>query len=170
MSPTAMSLKVAGWPFLVILVSDATSKVRLPTVNVMAVVSTALTLPLKTEPSCFLGLTGAVCPGAAGGVVPVSCARESMGAAMMAVAKRLRVSLIICFFMWLTISFFGRTRRSRMSAGRGGSKTIHHADNSPRAFGQQFHGVARQILRQQRQGLAFGAGQIRADMDERVAI
>ena len=99
-----MSLRIAGWPFLVILVSDVTSKVRLPTVNVIALVSTALTGPRKTRPSCFLGLAGSVCPGAAGGLVPLSCARESMGAAMMAVAKRLKVSLTICFFIMLIIS------------------------------------------------------------------
>src|SRR5476649_1623278 len=98
-SSTTMSLKIAGFPALVMRVSDVISNVRLPTVSVIALVSTLTTLPEATSVvSTFLGLAGAgalvagISTGGAattGGsgsaadaaMLLVSCARESTGAA-----------------------------------------------------------------------------------------
>src|SRR5271163_1882254 len=108
-----MSLKIAGFPPLVMRVSDVISNVRLPIVNVIAFVSTSLTLPVATSVVCsFFGLAGAalVAGVSTGGTATtggngsdvgatvlllVSCARESTGAASSAQTAIFRIVLFI---------------------------------------------------------------------------
>src|SRR5665213_2963508 len=96
-----MLLKIAGFPPFEMRVSDVISNVRLPTVKVIALVSTLLTLPEAASDvrGFFFALTGAVAVAAgisvAGGaattgggsftagaaMVLLSCPRENTGAA-----------------------------------------------------------------------------------------
>src|SRR5471032_344118 len=115
-----MSLKIAGFPAFVMRVSDVMSNVRLPTVNVIALVSTSLTLPEATSVvRGFFGLTGALvlagisagattcgttgggvssCAGGAAMVLLVSCPRESTGAASSAQTAIFKIVFFIFYF------------------------------------------------------------------------
>src|SRR5580658_10508543 len=88
--------RMAGFPLLVILVSEVMRKVRLPTVSVMALVFRPSTLPWKGAPcACLAGVAAVVSV-----LVPESCARKTAGAAIRLAATRENK---VIFTIWLFI-------------------------------------------------------------------
>ena len=164
LSPTATPLKVAGWPFLVILVADVMSNIHLLTVNVMALVFTAMTMPLNTMFSCFLGLGCVVWLVAAGAFV--TSARDNTGMATRAAANRLRTVILEMFFVIMVDGLFSDCSLQKTKQHKHRFQQIQRF--SPRAFRQQFCDASRQILCQQRQRLAFRVRQIRAHVNQGV--
>src|ERR1039457_4299896 len=144
-----MSAKTAGLSSLMILVAEVTAIVIVPTVNVMAVASTAATLPWKGRLLLFF-LAGALVDA---GALVESSARLTVGTATSAAATR-ENKVILAMLFFIVDKFDEHFKGSDRIPGQKFQK------KSPGAFGQHLGDVLREVLRQQRQGLPFGSGQI----------